>query len=102
MMKAASKDAGLLARVALRFTAWAERWYPDAYIFVALVVVIVAAAAMLNGASPLAVANAFGNGFWSLIVFTLQVSMIAINGYVVATSPPLLRLIGWSASLPRS
>ena len=101
-MEPAAKDAGLLARVALRFTAWAERWYPDAYIFVALIVVIVAAAAMLNGASPLAVANAFGNGFWSLIVFTLQVSMIAINGYVVATSPPVLRLIGWSASLPKS
>jgi short-chain fatty acids transporter len=101
-MEPAAKDAGLLARVALRFTAWAERWYPDAYIFVALIVVIVAVAAMINGASPLAVANAFGNGFWSLIVFTLQVSMIAINGYVVATSPPFLRLIGWSASLPKS
>jgi short-chain fatty acids transporter len=101
-MKTTAKDEGLLARLALRFTAWAERWYPDAYIFVALVLVIVAAAAMLHGSSPKVVAKAFGDGFWSLIVFTLQVSMIAINGYVVATAPPVLRLIDWSASLPRS
>ncbi len=91
-----------MERLALRFTAWAERWYPDAYVFVAMVVVIVALAAMARGASPVVVAKAFGDGFWSLIIFSLQVSMIAINGYVVASAPPVLRLIGWSASLPRS
>jgi short-chain fatty acids transporter len=95
-------DEAPLARLALRFTAWAERWYPDAYVFVAMVVVIVALAAMARGASPSVVAKAFGDGFWSLIIFSLQISMIAINGYVVASAPPMLRLIDWSASLPRS
>jgi short-chain fatty acids transporter len=95
-------DEAPLARLALRFTAWAERWYPDAYVFVAMVVVIVALAAMARGASPFVVAKAFGDGFWSLIIFSLQISMIAINGYVVANAPPVLRLIDWSASLPRS
>ena len=40
LMKSAQDEAPL-ARLALRFTAWAERWYPDAYVFVAMVVVIV-------------------------------------------------------------
>jgi short-chain fatty acids transporter len=97
-----AQDEAPLERLALRFTAWAERWYPDAYVFVAMVVVIVALAAMARGASPFVVAKAFGDGYWSLIIFSLQVSMIAINGYVVASAPPVLRLIGWSASLPRS
>ena len=97
-----TSEAVPLARLALRFTAWAERWYPDAYVFVALVVVIVALAAMARGAAPFVVAKAFGDGFWSLIVFSLQVSMIAINGYVVASAPAVLRLIDWSASVPRS
>jgi short-chain fatty acids transporter len=95
-------DEAPLARLALRFTAWAERWYPDAYVFVAMVVVIVALDAMARGASPSVVAKAFGDGFWSLIIFSLQISMIAINGYVVANAPPVLRLIDRSASLPRS
>jgi short-chain fatty acids transporter len=101
-MRPTTQSEAPLARLALRFTAWAERWYPDAYVFVAMVVVIVALAAMARGASPLVVAKAFGDGFWSLIVFSLQVSMIAINGYVVANSPLMLRLIDWSVSLPRS
>jgi short-chain fatty acids transporter len=96
------QDEAPLARLALRFTAWAERWYPDAYVFVAMVVVIVALAAVVRGASPFVVAKAFGDGFWSLITFSLQVSMIAINGYVVASAPLVLRLIDRSASLPRS
>jgi len=49
--------------MAISFTAWAERWFPDAFIFVATAVVVVAIAALINGASPVAVSVAFGNGF---------------------------------------
>jgi short-chain fatty acids transporter len=92
----------LLVRVAIGFTAWAERWFPDAFIFVAIAVVIVALAAIINGASPLAVSVAFGNGFWSLITFTMQMAFVAIGGYVVATSAPAQQLIRWLAQLPRT
>lgn len=60
---------GTLARLALRFTDFAERWFPDAFVFVALAVAIVVAGALLNGAQPMAVASAFGDGYWSLIIF---------------------------------
>ena len=63
--------------------------------------VVVAVAALANGASPVAVSVAFGNGFWSLITFTMQMAFVAIGGYVVATSAPAQRLIGWLADLPR-
>jgi short-chain fatty acids transporter len=104
---AAAQDAptgrdGPLVRLAIAFTAWAERWFPDAFIFVAIAVVVVAAAAMINGASPLAVSEAFGNGFWSLITFTMQMAFIVIGGYVVATSAPAQRLIRGIAQLPKS
>ncbi len=56
---------GVLARAALGFTEWAERWFPDAYIFAALAVVLVSVAALINGASPQAVAKSFGDGFWT-------------------------------------
>jgi short-chain fatty acids transporter len=93
---------GLMVRVAVGFTSWAERWFPDAFVFVAIAVVIVAAAAMAAGASPLAVSQAFGGGFWSLITFTMQMAFVAIGGYVVATSGPAARLIRRLAELPRS
>src|SRR6478736_8516116 len=93
---------GLLVRIAISFTAWAERWFPDAFVFVAIAVVIVSLAAMLNGASPLAVSRAFGDGFWSLITFTMQMAFVAIGGYVVATSAPAGALIRRLAAIPVS
>ena len=83
-----NREEGLLVRIAIAFTAWAERWFPDAFIFVAIAVVVVSLAAMLNGASPVAVSQAFGDGFWSLITFTMQMAFVAIGGYVVAVSAP--------------
>ena len=90
-----------MVRLAIAFTAWAEKWFPDAFVFVAIAVVVVAAAAMANGATPAAVSVAFGNGFWSLITFTMQMAFVAIGGYVVATSPPASRLIHRLAKVPR-
>jgi short-chain fatty acids transporter len=98
-------DAGglsALEAIALRCCAWSERWIPDAYVFAALAVAIVAVAAVALGASPLSTAQAFGDGFWSLIPFTMQMSFIIIGGYVVASSPPAARMIERLASLPRT
>jgi len=93
---------GVMARAALRSAAWAERWFPDAYVFAVLGVVIVAVAAMLAGASPKATAEAFGGGFWSLIPFTMQMAFVVIGGYAVATAPIVARLIDQLARVPRS
>src|SRR5512138_3704516 len=89
-----------LARVAIAFTAWAEKWFPDAFIFVAIAVVVVSLGALANGASPAAVSQSFGSGFWSLITFTMQMAFVAIGGYVVATSAPAARLIRAFAAWP--
>src|SRR4030095_11287146 len=98
----AAKHDGVLVRIAIAFTAWAERWFPDAFIFVAIAVVVVALAALANGASPGAVSQSFGIGFWSLITFTMQMAFVAIGGYVVATSATAARLIHRLARLPAS
>ena len=90
---------GVLAAVALRFAAWSERWFPDAFVFASIAVVVVALAAVMNGASFPAVARAFGDGFWSLIPFTLQQVMVVISGYIIASSPPAARLIDWLAGV---
>ena len=49
-----------------------------------------------------AVTKAFGDGFWSLIPFTMQMAFVTIGGYVVATSPPAQRLIDRFALVPRT
>lgn len=95
-------NEGWMARLALRSAAWSERWFPDAWIFAALGVVIVALATLGFGSSPVATMNAFGDGFWSLIPFTMQMAFIVIGGYVVATAPVVKRLIDRLAQIPRT
>jgi len=99
------EQPGLVARAALRLTAWTERWIPDAFIFALLATVLVFGAALIwTPSSPLQVVDAWGNGFWDLIPFTLQMSLIIITGHVLATSAPMGRAIrgiaGW-ARTPR-
>jgi short-chain fatty acids transporter len=91
---------GLLQRVAFTVTEWSERWFPDAFVFTALAVLVVAAGALLIGAGPKNVVVSFGTGFWSLVNFTMQMAIIVIIGYVVATSPPVKKLIDALASVP--
>jgi short-chain fatty acids transporter len=92
--------AGKLERMAAGVTRWSERWFPDAYIFAAIAVIVVAIGALAIGAPIQRVGIAFGDGFWSLIPFTMQMAVVAISGYVVAVSPPASRVIAWLARLP--
>ena len=93
--------AGLLARMALALTAWSERWVPDAFIFalIATLVVIVAGVAFTPSTLP-QVIDAWGKGLWELIPFTLQMSLIIITGHVLATSPPVGKIIRRVAAWP--
>ena len=96
---------GLVARAALRLTAWTERWIPDAFIFALLATILVFAAAIIwTPSSPFDVVDAWGGGFWDLIPFTLQMALVIITGHVLATSRPMGQVIqtiaGWP-STPR-
>lgn len=97
-----SKQPALLERFALRVSNWSEKWFPDSYIFALLGVIIVSFAAICIGAPVQDVASSFGNGFWSLIPFTLQMTMLIIVGYVVSVSAPVKKLIQMMARIPHS
>lgn len=88
--------------MAARCCQWSERWFPDAFAFAVLAVSLVALAALFNGASPEKVATTFGEGFWSLIPFTMQMAFIIIGGYVTADSPPIAYLTHRLAERPRT
>ena len=70
--------------------------------FALLGVVIVAIASISIGAPAKDVAVSFGDGFWSLIPFTLQMCMLIVVGYVVSVSKPVELLIQKMARIPHS
>lgn len=93
-------SVGRLERLSIFTVKWAERWFPDAYVFVVAACAVVGLAVIAHGGNPLAVSKAFGDGFWSIIPFTMQMALVAITGYVLAMSPPISRLLRWAARLP--
>src|SRR5688500_14764978 len=97
------EQPGLVARAAIRLTAWTEKWIPDAFIFALLATIIVFAAALVwTPSSFTQVVDAWGGGFWDLIPFTLQMSLIIITGHVLATSAPVGKAIRAIAGWPRT
>lgn len=90
------------ARFALRCSNWAERWFPDSWVFAVAAVMIVTLAVLSMGAAPTDAAKAFGDGFWSLIPFTMQMAFVVIGGYVVASSGPAAKLIDLLAKVPKN
>ena len=90
-----------LASFGLRLSNWFERWFPDAFALALTAVVIVFSAAAAVSGSPLRVAQSFGNGFWDLVTFTIQVALLVITGYVVAMSPPVHAAIRRMAAVPQ-
>lgn len=89
-----------LAAAGLGLSAWFERWFPDAFALALVAVGVVYAASVAVGNSPVQAAEWFGAGFWDLVNFTMQMAMIIVTGYAVATAPPVYRVIRRMADLP--
>ena len=81
---------------------WSQKWFPDAFVFALVGLIIVFIAGLIAGVSVHDLVKYFGDGFWGLIPFTMQMAMIIIGGFVVATSPPVHRLIRKLATIPRT
>jgi len=92
----------LLARAGSRIADGCERWFPDAFVFALAAIVLVFIGGMFAGVTPVTLATEFGNGFWSLVNFTMQMAMVIVGGFVVASSPPVARLTRWLASIPKT
>ncbi|TAM85828.1 short-chain fatty acid transporter [bacterium] len=97
-----AEQSNPVARFALRMTVWTERYMPDSFIFALLAtIVVVILVLMVDGsvrANPTLLATAWGNGFWTLLTFSMQASLTIIAGSALATTPPALKAIRWIAS----
>jgi len=79
-----------------------ERYFPDAFVFALGAVILVFVAGLLLGEKPLFLVQQFGDGFWGLVPFTMQMVLVIIGGFVVASSPPMARAIRTLGSLPKT
>lgn len=94
--------SGWLARAGMRLADFCERWFPDAFVFALAAIIIVFVGGLAIGIPAPKLATEFGSGFWSIVNFTMQMAIIIVGGYVVASSPPIARLTARLASIPKT
>ncbi len=91
-----------LVRFGLSLANWSERWFPDPLVFALLGIVVVFAVGLALRQSPSKLAIQGGKNFWTLVPFTMQMVMIIVGGYVVASTPIVYRAIRALAGIPKS
>jgi short-chain fatty acids transporter len=95
-------EQGRFARVGVALSNWSERWFPDPLVFALAGIVVVFLIGAAAGERPVNLAIQGGKGFWSLIPFTMQMVMIIIGGYVVASTPLVQRAMQRLADIPKT
>src|ERR687898_3012629 len=88
--------------IARFFTYIAERYLPDAFIFLFFLTLLVFVLGMLQGSGPQAVLNYWGGGFADILEFTMQSTLMLVTGFALANTPPVHRGLRAFARLPRN
>ncbi|ACJ01063.1 short-chain fatty acid transporter [Rhodospirillum centenum] len=87
----------------LASTRLTERFLPDPYVLVLLLTLLVFVSGMLfEGQSPQAMVEHWGKGFWQLLEFSMQMVLVLVTGFVLASTPVFARLLGALARLART
>lgn len=93
----------MLRALSRPLTGVVERYLPDPYVLVIVLTLITMAAAILvQGTGPIEVIEMWGDGFWGLLSFSMQMLFVLVAGFMMASTPLvrgiLARLAGIASS----
>ncbi|MBB6450962.1 short-chain fatty acids transporter [Geomicrobium halophilum] len=65
-----------------------QRYLPDSFLFaIILTFVVFILGLSMTDSSPLNMVQYWGEGFWDLLDFTMQMALIVVTGYILANTP---------------
>ncbi|MBB5722233.1 short-chain fatty acids transporter [Loktanella ponticola] len=80
-----------------------DRYLPDPFVFVLILTLIAGLAAVLTqGSAPLDVVGMWGDGFWGLLSFSMQMLLVLVTGYMMASTPLVRRGLSALAGMANS
>ena len=93
----------MLSRLAVRLSEITEHVVPSAFAIALVLTFFTFGLAMtMAGASPSRVVIEWGNGFWTLVPFAMQMALVVLSGYLVSTAPVVDGLFARLATRARS
>ena len=92
-----------LARTASTLARVSARYVPDAFAIASVLSLLTLLLGILvGGATPEKAVLAWGNGFWSLLSFSMQIALVIFAGYVLAVAPPVQKMLDALAGIART
>lgn len=80
-----------------------ERYLPDPFLFVIILTLVVFGLGLgLTGSTPVEMVAYWGEGFWGLLAFSMQMVLVLVTGFVLASSPIFKKGLGKLASFAKS
>jgi short-chain fatty acids transporter len=80
---------------------FARRYIPNPFIFAIILTFVTAALAIsITPSGPAETIGHWYDGFWNLLTFSMQMTVILLFGYVLASSPPVERVINRVSEIP--
>ncbi|ASF41529.1 short-chain fatty acid transporter [Halobacillus halophilus] len=72
----------------LFFDRLVQRYLPDAFLFAVILTLVVFGLGIgFTESSPVQMVQFWGDGFWDLLAFAMQMSLIVVTGYILANTP---------------
>ncbi|WP_102274042.1 short-chain fatty acid transporter [Cytobacillus massiliigabonensis] len=80
-----------------------QRYLPDPFLFVIILTFVVFVLGLIfTESGPYQMVQHWGNGFWGLLVFTMQMVLVLVTGHVLASSRIFKKGLGALASTAKS
>ncbi|KPK92113.1 MAG: hypothetical protein AMJ94_05800 [Deltaproteobacteria bacterium SM23_61] len=85
------------------FTDWARRYMPDPWLFAILLSFLTYILGLIfTKSGPFDMILHWYKGFWTLLAFAMQMCVILVTGYALATAPPVRKALEALARVPKS
>jgi short-chain fatty acids transporter len=103
MNAAVTLSPGVVERTGERLAGNVQKWLPDPFLF-AIVLTFIAFLMGLafTDSSPEKMISHWYSGFWNLLSFAMQMTLILVTGYVLAHAPLVRPALQWIADLPKT
>ncbi len=93
----------MIKRMSDYFSDWAHKYMPDPFIFAILLTIVTYILGIIftpNG--PFKMILHWYKGFWTLLTFAMQMCLILVTGYALATTKPVESFLKKIASIPKN
>ncbi len=96
-------DGSTMRRVGEFLAEFSRRYTPDSFVFAILLTLLIYVLALfLTSHGPFQLIQDWYQGFWNLLTFSMQMVLILVTGYALASSPIIERCMTYLASKPSS